>query len=556
MSIEILYEAVSLIDDDLIDEAVSYIPRQKKVIHWKCWAALAACCALVVGMGGFALTQRGGLGGNTGASAGGGGADGSTFMSYAGPVFPLTTTDNAEGITVERDITLDFTPWIPTWVSNEEEAASRTDLTKEEQQAVLADYNEWYPDGGRYERSDDIIVSDSYLLTNSTGTDKTLSVLYPFVSSLLDLDERYPSLSVNGTDMEAELVVGPYSGGFQGVLGAEGESEELFNLDQLTGWEEYKALLSDGSYLEQALSEFPDLSGTNSVVYKLTDAWGDPESNDKPNPTLRVMFDLDYGSTTVLSYGFHGGSYDLDNGVMGLSFSIREPDEFNYGEPYYIIVVGDDVENMETQGYVTGGWDTTKELDDFGVTIERYETDLDAILREIVTLSWDDEIQYGASASSSNYIDFETYFGLYCDFLLAYGVLAEDGGIARYDNGWLDGLDVESVDRVCYLQAEITVPAGESVNLSAAMNKDASYDHYCAQTENQGVNGYDMVTRLGSTLTFTGLTASVDDHGQIEIVRQNFGFDLSEDIKTVSLDSCTEHYYLEVRRLPQSSEEP
>ena len=107
------------------------------------------------------------------------------------------------------------------------------------------------------------------------------------------------------------------------------------------------------------------------------------------------------------------------------------------------------------------------------------------------------------------------------------------------------------MDRVCYLQAQLTIPAGGSVTLSAVMTKPASFDYYCAHTENQGVYGYDMVTRLGSTLTFTGQSATLEDRGQIEIVRQNFGFDLEQSVSTVTLDMDVEHYYLEVKRLTQ-----
>ena len=32
-------------------------------------------------------------------------------------------------------------------------------------------------------------------------------------------------------------------------------------------------------------------------------------------------------------------------------------------------------------------------------------------------------------------------------------------------------------------------------------------------------------------------------------MRQNFGFDLENGVKTVALDLDTEHYYLEVKRL-------
>ena len=84
------------------------------------------------------------------------------------------------------------------------------------------------------------------------------------------------------------------------------------------------------------------------------------------------------------------------------------------------------------------------------------------------------------------------------------------------------------------------------------MTKEPSYDFYCAHTENQGVCGYDLVTKLGSNLACTAQTATLEDRGQIEIVRQNFGFDLENGIKTVALDPDQEHYYLEVNKLKES----
>ena len=542
-----LYEAITLIDDDLIDETAGYTPPKKRVIHWKRWTALAACLVLIVGAGGILLNHLGGAGGSSN-GGGGSGADGSsTFMSYAGPVFPLTTLEDAGGLTAERDITLDFAPWVPVWISNEEEAASRTDLTEEERQKALADYNAAFPDGGYWGNSTDILVTDTYTLTNTADEDKTLTFLYPFASSLRDLDARVPALTADGAALETNLFIGPYSGGFAGAWGSEDSGEQL-NLNELNSWEEYQALLVDGSYLRKALSDFPDLSGIPVTVYKFTDAWGPERSDAIPNPSIRVTFDLDFSATTVLCYGFHMCSWDRDAGWMGQGFSIPQPQWPEYGQPYYLIAVGDDVENMDIRCYVTGGWDTEDEIRDFGVAVDRYETDLDAILHEVVGNF------HGADGMDP--ADFETYYGLYCDYLLTYGVLAEDGSIARYETGWLESLDADGADRVCYLQAQVTIPAGESVTLSAQMTKPASLDHYCAHTENRGVYGYDMVTRLGSTLTFTGQTATLEDRGQIEIVRQNFGFDLERGVHTVELDSDAEHYYLEVKRLTQTTAQP
>ena len=129
---------------------------------------------------------------------------------------------------------------------------------------------------------------------------------------------------------------------------------------------------------------------------------------------------------------------------------------------------------------------------------------------------------------------------------LEYGVLS-DRGIERYGGGDIENLDVIGVSRVCWLDAEITIPAGESVTLDAIFEKEPSFDHSCTDTENKGVSGYDLVTETGSSLSFARQTVRLEDRGQIEIVRQNFGFDLASGIKEVDLDMTKPHYYLEVK---------
>ena len=97
---ERLFEALSALKDSTIDEGAQEPPAKKK-FHWRRWTALAACLAVaVLGVGTFTglipLFRMGG-------SAGGSGHDGaSTFMSYAGPVFPLTLKEENDSITAQR----------------------------------------------------------------------------------------------------------------------------------------------------------------------------------------------------------------------------------------------------------------------------------------------------------------------------------------------------------------------------------------------------------------------------------------------------------------------
>ena len=259
-----LFEAMSDLPDEMIDQ-VPQQARQKKPGRWKKWAALAACLAIVVGLGTWLLPRMGG-------SAGGEGSDGATtFMSYAGPVFPLTLKEENSAITAQRSVTLDFTPWIPEWWSNEAEAASRNWVTEEERQKVLEQYNEWFPEGGYYRSSTDILVTDAYTLANATGEDQTVTLLYPFAAPLQEVVQRQPTLTVDGTAVEPQLVVGAYSGSFMGAIGAQEEGGSV-NLDYADNWEDYQALLSDGSYLSNALGEAPDVSGISVIVYEFVDA--------------------------------------------------------------------------------------------------------------------------------------------------------------------------------------------------------------------------------------------------------------------------------------------
>ena len=525
---EQLYEAITLVDDDLIDAAGDYKPKAKRAV-FRPWMAAAACLVLVVGLGAGVVSGRipllrmgsnapanssGSSMGDTaipGGSAEGSGANGgSTFMSYAGPVFPLTALNGVEGLAAERDITLDFASW----------ASS-----------------------GSY--STDLLVTDSYTLTNPTAEDKEVTLLYPFTASLSGLDRYIPALTVDSTEVETALHAGSYTGGFLGAGGA--DDGESWNLSQLDNWEEYKVRLSDGSYLAHALREYPDLTDIPAIVYEFTDPWGEERSSaaGRPNPTIGVEFHLDFNKTSILSDGFNGMSQRIEKGWMYQEFSIPQPGWADYGKTRYLIVIGEDIWDMTTGGYATGGsWDAppTVEAD---VTVTRYETDLDTVLRQAAGQMFRSWQQNREDVES---VGFELYYGLLCDYLMTYGVLSDNPAM-RYGNGWLWDMDFEVVDRVFYLETTVTVPAGGSVEVTAEMTKAASFDFYGGRNENLGVYGYDLVTQLGSTLTFTGQTATLEDRGQIQIVRQNFGFDLENGGKTVTLDPAEEHYYLEVRRL-------
>lgn len=507
-----LLEAIGEADDEKLEHS----EREGRHRAWKKRGILAACFAavLLAGVGGYAwLVSQWGFGNN---KVGDSGHDASSvFMSYAGPVFPLTTLAGGEGLTAVRNICLDFSPWMP----------------KE--------------NDGR-NGSGDIIVTDCYTLTNPSMEDKTVEILYPFASSLYELNKNMVTLEADGKLLDARIYAGVYPGGVRANL--EGAEEE--RLEQLDSWEKYRLLLSDGSYLEKTLSHSSDYSDFPAIVYRFTNAYGPERTEDIPNPTLRMMFSQDFERTKVLSYRFNQHYFDWENNIAGLGFSIPGPGEIGYGEAHYMVVLGDDIRDLEIKGYATGGWDTKNKLEDAGAEATREETSLEAILREIVKKEWENYLrnmeQSLQPAEEAYTVDAETYYQLYCDYLESFGFPYSEEFI-QYDGGTLHITGVFAAERVCYAAAQVRIPAGESIVVKATMNKGGSFDYACAHTADQGIYGYDMMTKLGTNLALQESYATIMDYGQIEIVRQNFGFDLAGNIRTVLLDMGEEQYYLEVR---------
>ena len=475
--------------------------------------ATAAACLCVGAVGLFGLNRLGLLPG-LGAAGGGGGA-GDTYMSYAGPVFPLTVLEENSGLTAQRLLNFDFSLYAP-----EVEAQGR-----------LAS-----------------LVTDRYLLENPGAEDKTVTLCYPFAASLGSGLEEVPALTVNGTAAQTRLHIGPGSGNYLPAAGSDRQGETL-NLAILSGWEDYQALMEAGSR-DWAFAPLT-LPDTPVTVYELSGLYC--ESSQK-NASLMLEYDLDMKKTTVLSYGFNAFRFETAEtggtaGTAQRSCGIPTPGQPDYGESVYLIVVGEDISAPQLTAWSHAGGSGKQPLTDAGATLTRYESTLGEMLLRIAGQyrSGADTILYGDGGSTILSLCSESDFAALCArLLLGYGTLAGDG-MDRYDVGMLEEIcaDTRSIDRVLYLTAEITVPAGQTVEVTAAMKKPASIDFH---GKNKYRNGYDLVTTLGSDLTFTGQEASLSGWEYIELLRQDFGFDPEQGITRVPLDTARPHYAMDVRR--------
>lgn len=525
MRAERLFRVLGLVDPDLVEEALE---TRRRAVPWR--RALAACLALAIGLGfgwrmtggfggygsgssgGADLGGIGGAAGGTGPSAdpgeGGGVEDGITFLSYAGPVLPLTAEETAAGLTAERTVTWDFAPGA-------------------------------YPDGEPRQWGAE--VTDAYVLRNSTEEDVTLTALYPFAGSFSKLAEALPAVTVDGETAETELCAGPYSGGFQSTSGA--ERPDTMNLDDLNSWREYKALLEDGTYLEQALGPYPSLD-IPVTVYQFSDFEAPLE--EYRAATQAVSFRIDPEKTAVFTYGFNGMESDGDF----RRYSYFVPDgKRNEPKLKMLIVLGEDIGDYTLQGYQDGGCDPGEEIDGVSCSVTRRETTLDEVLDLVCR---DCLERYGSCAedcvTEDGPVTFRMYRGAAAELLTRYGTLS-GAPMDRYADGRLDDMLMETLGqkRVLYLRFPVTVPAGGSARVACAFWKEPSYDFGGAGTGNEALQGYDLVTRLGSSLDFTRQSAALANPENVEITGQNMGFDTGSGLLDVELDLEQEHYYLEIR---------
>ncbi|MCC8099630.1 MAG: hypothetical protein LIO78_06160 [Clostridiales bacterium] len=476
MNKEDIQRMLALVDDRYLDEAQDWRPQRRR---WPRWVALAACLCLVVGLGGFALSQW-----RVGSTNGTGDLDSSgstptSFSSYAGPVLQLTLGEETDAVAARRQLTYSLTPGI--W---------RQDLE----------------------------VVDGYSLTNASEEDMTLTVYYPFVGTLGDLTT--PSLTLDGEELaENSLLAGAviWHQGSEGDLGGNYASD----------WEDYQAALEDGSYLSEAIAGVGELTGT-VTVYWLQNA--DCSAAEGENPTLQFSAAIDPEATACFSYGMNGSQWDNETGVFGSSFSVDEDDLTN-GSLHCVILWGEDVADYTLQGYQNGGCDEGMETE-VTATVLREETTWAELLPRLLE-DYFSRVPLEGGASEE--------------------LVAEAAAQWITENRWAVGmLDYDGISeilsgaRVFWLEAEVTVPAGETVTLEAHLTQTASYNY---TDYSDSLLGYDLLLGAGSNLTVTETAVTLaTPYGDQDwdIYAQNYGFDLEGDISTVTLEGKEVHYYLEL----------
>ena len=357
------------------------------------------------------------------------------------------------------------------------------------------------------------VITDTYELANTSGEEVTVELAYGFEGQFTDPAEQFPSITVGGNPVQTTLIAS---------VDPEGA------LHRAKNWDTYKQVLTEEDFLTSALSpalpgEFPVTALRFSNV-----TYDQPEQEDVIHygiqftwPEDTDIWVRDYGMTTRDDKTKQHQLYfreDMGDGWMFVRGQLPE-------DITYVGVSGYNIrENTILQ-------DVTMEM-------EVSETDLYDCLWEFAQVydfwaihdGYDNpgvltpEILYG---SALQFLQDPRYHNPSGDFQALSSVLYEA---------------VTNV-RMLYSTFSVTIPAGESVTVEAVFTQEPSTDIGGPRIPREG---YDMATTFGSCLNFTEQTASVTGSEYIEIVKQNFGFDLKKKITQVVLDLSVERYFLDV----------
>lgn len=493
MRAEQLFDAITGIGDAYITDAENHCFTPKNLRfppRMRRWTAAAAALVLAAGLGTWALDRNALPGGKTGS---GGNEAGSAYMAYAGPVFPLDTAEAVPALEAQRSVTLDLSPY-------------------EDHSYIAYDGSE----RTRYDRS--LLVTDTAVLTNTGSDTVTFTAVYPFYADLFDGAEPLPAVTVGGIPVDTVLQAG--------------DTLTVPGLGQPDSWQSLAPLLADGSYRAAALEDTSDeLLRQPVTVYEIA-GLRVREGTEHPNPVLDLSFIMDPAKTSVFTWGSTGGTVTVEEGRCSRHFDVYGPGDRSSGQSGYLIVLGEDITGLRTQGYTTGIAAPGEETADVTADILRYESTLGEMLELCLAAQQQQNGElFGAAAQS-----------LPREKLLALTAQALDT-----DADWPGAVEdafarVRSDDRMLYLCFPLTLAAGESRTVTVTFSKTPSYDHF---GDGAGRDGYDLVTQT-LHLFYTAQTAVLRNFGAVELLYQNFGFDPAAGVLSVPLTA--EHYAIEVAK--------
>ena len=529
MKSEELFAAIGEVDDKLLLRKKT--KKNKKRFMTICMTS-AACLVLLIGVlaivnqtGGFHNVPIGESGtegnsaseGNSVPSIGGDGgcgeqgSEGIGHMEYAdlneAGIAPMSAENTNDGINMGPLMPMTFT------IENVNITADRTmnyDFTNRPANGIAK-------------------ISDTYVLTNTSDKDQVVTYLYPYTGYRSDFINHKPLVSVNGKSREFDVLNGVYAGynqyGFY----------TFYSL--LCGTDDYATLLKNdvaGSVPVYA----EDILNTNVAVFE----YEYPAQVSEEYDLCVIRMNAEKASDV---YYVNMPVYYEDGEYIYVGFDANEKSSVKL--PTLVCLGGKPAGYEVLSGKFDEAWNLVCS-DSVSLEVEEYESTLKDYMIGLAD----------GVAADSEYKNNAEFMNLYYNKILQItsdlvankkdGAETDEDGIASYYGEDLYHIVTSEWDSFgLYLLSDtITIPAGETITVAFEYDRIGKYWEE-PLPEYKGIFGYDNLINMGTNIIFTAQQATIEENGKIEIVEQNYGFDLENNIRSVDLELDAERYYMYVK---------
>ncbi len=425
------------------------------------------------------------------------------FVAFnPGPLMPVTLAQANSAITAQRDITYDF-----------------TDVTKESDGFVT--------------------IRDSYEFTNSSDEDQKVTLLYPYQGTIYEMNNgSKPKVMVNGQVVSADMQTGAYYG------------KDSFGYEQLLSFshstDEMEYIIGDVASHASVKGVDEKLWNKEVLVYEFSDVKSAKDPTEYGAYAAKFKVD-DYKNIYFQDIG--GVTYV--DGYLYVGFYVE--DVLEGDTPKIIFLDGKAPEDYSEQGYACMEFFEEYEVDDVSASMTKKEVTFGKVFDEVmkskrVAEKWGEE----RTLSEQEQQLFESFTAQIISDVVSRNAQGGeyDDMSAYFSNSLSDMAYYAYTGTTLFLvKNEVTVPAGESIQVEYEYLKQGQHDETCPEPDFYDCYGYDNALNMGTNMTFTKQVTNIEEQGNIEIIDQNYQFDLEAGIKSVELELDAERYYMVVRIL-------
>jgi len=426
-----------------------------------------------------------------------------SFVEFnPGPLMPVTLAQANSSVTAQRDMTYDF-----------------SDVTK---------------------KSDGFVaIRDSYEFTNSSDEEQTVTLLYPYQGTIFEMNNgSKPEVKVNGEKVSADMQTGAYYG------------KDSFGYEQLLSFahstDEMDCIIGDVASHAGVKEADEDLWNKKVLVYEFSDVKcaGDPTEYGAYAVKFKVddyknIYFQDIGGVTYYEGYLYAGFYVED---------VMDGDT-----PKIIFLDGKEPEDYSEQGYSCMEFFEQYEADDVSASMTKKKVTFGKVFDEVmasnrVAEKWGEERELSAQEQ-------QLWEGFTAQIVSDVVARNAQGGeyddmSAYFSNSLSDMAYYAYTGTVLFLvENEVTIPAGGSIRVEYEYLKQGMHETTCPEPDFNDCYGYENAINMGTNMTFTKQVANIAEQGNIEIIDQNYQFDLESGVKSVELELDAERYYMIVRIL-------